>query len=166
MSGKNGTTLTPALSHRMGEGVSIADLVAQVELLSVRLGDLEMQLGALRGALLQPARGVAAADQQDYHRACEIADRVCEFFGYRRAAIFAKERTEPIVWARHLAWYLIEEELRLNNCQLGRLLGIEHSTIRHGVTKVRHRLQTDRKAMGHLRELTTNRHESTRMNDE
>lgn len=129
--------------------LSLASLQAEIE-------ELRAELGLLRAALKTDRVSLAVATERQLARPGmePIIERVCAYFGFRREVVFSKTREEPVVWARHVCWYLLKEQLSLNNCDMARLIGVDNGTIHHGVSKVRKRLETkDRKALAHLSEL-------------
>jgi chromosomal replication initiator protein len=62
---------------------------------------------------------------------------VCETYGVTLKELSGKTRTQNLVTPRHLAMYLLRQDLGLNLETIGQLLGgRDHTTIMHGIEKV------------------------------
>lgn len=73
-----------------------------------------------------------------------ILKMVCENFGVTLKDLQGKKRTQNLVVPRHLAMYLLRNDLDLNLETIGQLLGgRDHTTIMHGIDKVARTINTD-----------------------
>ena len=63
---------------------------------------------------------------------------VAKYFDYRNKDLTGKSRKADLVKARHVAMYLLREELGLQLTKVGELMGgRDHTTIMHGVDKIK-----------------------------
>lgn len=63
----------------------------------------------------------------------EIMESVSTYYGVRIDELKSKKRHSRIVRARHVALYLIREDLRLSLHECGALLNRDHSSVLHAV---------------------------------
>ena len=66
----------------------------------------------------------------------EIIESVSIYYGIRIDEIRSRKRHAQIVRARHVALYLIREDLRLSLHECGALIGRDHSSVLHAVNLV------------------------------
>ena len=66
----------------------------------------------------------------------EIIESVSTYYQIRIGEIKSRKRHARIVRARHVALYLIREDLRLSLHECGALLGRDHSSVLHAVNLV------------------------------
>ena len=73
-----------------------------------------------------------------------VLEEVGNRFSISPAALVGPSRKKDIVRARHVAMYLLHEELGLRDTQIGRLLGgRDHSTVINGVGRINHDIDVD-----------------------
>ena len=72
----------------------------------------------------------------------EILDLVIEDFGVSHIDIMSRRRTRNITVARQAAMYLCKNCTYQSLPQIGRFLNLDHTTILHGVSKTKHRMET------------------------
>jgi chromosomal replication initiator protein len=78
-----------------------------------------------------------------------IMEEVTRRFKVSNSDLVGTSRKKPIVRARHVAMYLLHEELGMKDTEIGRLLGgRDHSTIINAVGKVNYEINVD----AHLRQ--------------
>ncbi len=78
-----------------------------------------------------------------------IMEEVTRRFKVSNSDLVGASRKKPIVRARHVAMYLLHEELGMKDTEIGRLLGgRDHSTIINAVGKVNYEINVD----AHLRQ--------------
>lgn len=71
-------------------------------------------------------------------RPIKVISVVAKYFDYRNKDLTGKSRKADLVTARHVAMYLLREELGLQLIRIGELMGgRDHTTIMHGVDKIR-----------------------------
>lgn len=68
----------------------------------------------------------------------EIIESVSIYYGIRIDEIRSRKRHAQIVRARHVALYLLREDLRLSLHECGALIGRDHSSVLHAVNLVQH----------------------------
>ncbi len=66
----------------------------------------------------------------------EIIESVSIYYGIRIDEIRSRKRHAQIVRARHVALYLLREDLRLSLHECGALIGRDHSSVLHAVNLV------------------------------
>ncbi|MFY9484484.1 MAG: chromosomal replication initiator protein DnaA [Patescibacteria group bacterium] len=88
-----------------------------------------------------------------------VVEAICRFFGVSREDLMGKKRSKELVYPRHIAMYLLRNEVNMSYPQIGNLLGDrDHTTIMHGFGVINRgisqsdTLQTE---ITHLKELIT-----------
>ena len=72
-----------------------------------------------------------------------IIDAICDFYSVKSTQIRGERRNSFLVRPRHMCMYLLKQETRLTYIEIGNLLGgRDHTTVMHGVDKVRLLLET------------------------
>jgi chromosomal replication initiator protein len=73
-----------------------------------------------------------------------IVQSVAAYYGLATEVLQSKRRDKPLTIARHLAMYLLREELQCSWTQIGKELGgRDHSTVLHGYQKITNDINTD-----------------------
>ena len=73
-----------------------------------------------------------------------IMSEVSAWFKVSKGDLIGRSRKKEIVRARHVAMYLLHEELRMKDTEIGRLMGgRDHSTVISAVGKLNHQLSLD-----------------------
>jgi len=73
-----------------------------------------------------------------------IVQSVAAYYGLSTEVLQSKRRDKPLTIARHLAMYLLREELQCSWTQIGHELGgRDHSTVLHGYQKITNDINTD-----------------------
>lgn len=68
----------------------------------------------------------------------DVINAVCNYFDIKPTQLKGTKRTAGLVRARHICMYLLKEELRLTYSEIGNVLGgRDHTTVMHGVEKMR-----------------------------
>ncbi len=71
-------------------------------------------------------------------------DAVCDIYGVELADMLSPSRLKPVVTARQVACYIIKDRVTdLSYPAIGRLFGRDHTTIMHGVARIRDRIAQD-----------------------
>ncbi len=69
---------------------------------------------------------------------------VCERYGIKPSQLKGTRRDSSLVRARHLCMYILKEDLKSTLVDVGNLLGgRDHTTIMHGVSKIRNLIEND-----------------------
>lgn len=75
----------------------------------------------------------------------QVLSTLCSFFNITLKDLVGPKRQKELVLPRHLAMYLLSEELRLTVEKIGQVLGgRDHTTVMHGRDKMKHLINTDR----------------------
>lgn len=83
----------------------------------------------------------------------DITQAVCAHYGIKMAALAGPSRIPKLVEARWVAALLMRDLLKYSYARAGALLNRDHSTIWHGITRIRARIQCDRALAGRLADL-------------
>ncbi|MBI3961649.1 MAG: chromosomal replication initiator protein DnaA, partial [Deinococcus sp.] len=89
----------------------------------------------------------------------QIGQLVAEHYGVRVADLRDKSRTKEVVVPRQVAMYLIRETTGCSLPEIGQYFGRDHTTVLHGIVKIRSQLAADHelaKAVATLRGLLGN----------
>ena len=70
-------------------------------------------------------------------KAKEIIKKTCEYYDVNEKLMFKKLRSKEVVWARHIAMYIIKNELKLTHTDMGVLFKKERTTVIHGIEKIK-----------------------------
>lgn len=73
-----------------------------------------------------------------------LLSTICSYFGLTNKDLIGPKRQKELVLPRHIAMYLLSEELKLTVVKIGEILGgRDHTTIMHGRDKIRNLINTD-----------------------
>ena len=79
----------------------------------------------------------------------DVINFVCEYYRIKSTQLKGPKRDASLVKARHIAMYILKQDLKLTHKDIGGLLGgRDHTTIMHGVEKI----EKDVKSKGELTE--------------
>ncbi len=82
--------------------------------------------------------GGVVEEKSGHIHAEDIIKSVCEYYNVKSTQLKGPKRDAGLVKARQVAMYLLKEQLRLTQVEIGNLLGgRDHTTIMHGVDKIR-----------------------------
>lgn len=74
-----------------------------------------------------------------------VLSKICDFFNLNLKDLTGPKRQKELVLPRHIAMYILSEELKLTVAGIGKLLGgRDHTTVMHGRDKVRGLILRDR----------------------
>ena len=80
--------------------------------------------------------------ERKYVKPKEVVETVASYFNLRPAVLRGARRTKDLVWARHIAMYLLRIDLRVPLEEVGIHLGKrDHSTVMHAVEKIQANMQ-------------------------
>ena len=71
------------------------------------------------------------------------AQAVAKAFEVDADDILGRRRTEPLVFARQTAYWLIKQGMGYSFCHTGRMFGRDHGGIMYGINKVTQELELD-----------------------
>lgn len=75
----------------------------------------------------------------------QVLSTVCSFFNIALKDLTGPKRQKELVLPRHIAMYILSEELRLTVERIGEILGgRDHTTVMHGRDKMKKLINTDR----------------------
>lgn len=63
----------------------------------------------------------------------EIAAEVAEEYGVSAEEILSKDRKDPLAEARQVVMFIMHERCGCSYSLIARIMGLDHTTIRHGV---------------------------------
>ncbi len=90
-------------------------------------------------------------------RPIKVISVVAKYFDYRNKDLTGKSRKADLVKARHVAMYLLREELGLQLIKVGELMGgRDHTTIMHGVNKIKGEIEVDKEVRNKVMNLKHN----------
>ena len=72
----------------------------------------------------------------------------CEKVGVSVEDIKGRNRREVVVAARHVWWYHLHIEYGYNHCEISRMSDRDHSTVHHGIHRVRDLIRLKDKFIG------------------
>ena len=94
-------------------------------------------------------------DKATLAAAVEIQKLVADHFSVPLKLMLSRRRSEWIVWPRHLAMYLIQQRLGLNNTATAQLFNRCHQDIHHARGAVEARLASNGRFRHDLSEVVT-----------
>lgn len=81
--------------------------------------------------------GLITPVQQRTYSMDTVLSLLAEHFGINLADLIGKKRTKELVYPRHVAMYILKEELNMSFPQIGREMGgKDHTTVMHGCNKI------------------------------
>lgn len=88
--------------------------------------------------IVKKVMGGVVEEKSGHIHAEDIIKSVCEYYNVKSTQLKGPRRDAGLVRARQVAMYLLKEQLRLTQVEIGNLLGgRDHTTIMHGVDKIR-----------------------------
>lgn len=102
--------------------------------------------GLIDEALVKKTMGMEAENEmRKPPRPIKVISVVAKYFDYRNKDLTGKSRKAELVRARHIAMYLLREELGIQLIKVGELMGgRDHTTVMHGVDKVKEGIEKDK----------------------
>lgn len=84
----------------------------------------------------------------------KILDTICAFFNLNLKDLTGPKRQKELVLPRHMAMYILSEELNMTVEKIGQLLGgRDHTTVMHGRDKIKRLISSDREVQKLLIEI-------------
>lgn len=83
-----------------------------------------------------------------------IVDAVCEYYDVDRASLLSQQQHPAIARPRQVAMHLAKVMATKNVTAIGRVIGRDHSTVRHGITVTRERMAADEQLRNDVRMIT------------
>ncbi len=81
----------------------------------------------------------------------DVINTICDFFSIKPTQLKGTKRDAILVRPRHMCMYLLKEEAGLTFVEIGNLLGgRDHTTVMHGVEKVKTLLSKEEKVKGEM----------------
>jgi len=81
----------------------------------------------------------------------DIIASICSYYNIKQTQLKGSKRDASIVTSRHMCMYLLKEEVKMSYMEIGNILGgRDHTTVMHGVEKVRKMLETNTKTSEEL----------------
>lgn len=96
-------------------------------------------------------------ERQKPPRPIKVISVVAKYFDYRNKDLTGKSRKADLVTARHVAMYLLREELGLQLIKVGELMGgRDHTTVMHGVDKIKGEIEVNKEVRNKIMNLKHN----------
>ncbi|BDA77071.1 chromosomal replication initiator protein DnaA [Leptospira kobayashii] len=73
----------------------------------------------------------------------QVIDLICERMSVARKDLLGKSRKADYILPRHLSMLLLHEILGLPKSQIGRIFSAQHTTVIHGINKIKERFNED-----------------------
>ena len=90
-------------------------------------------------------------ERESVLRPDSIIDTICSFYNIKQTQLKGDKRNSYLVGPRHICMFLLKEEAGLAYVEIGNLLGgRDHSTVIHGVEKIRKNLENSDKIRGEI----------------
>ena len=100
--------------------------------------------GELTGEVVREFFGIEKERRIQRVRPNSIVAKTAQYYEYKTGELAGKSRRAPLVHARHIAMYLIKDELAMPFAQIGEIFGgRDHTTVMHGVEKVEKSIQAN-----------------------
>lgn len=102
--------------------------------------------GEITASLVSEQLGTMTERRTQHLRPQTVISKTAHYFEYKTSDLTGKSRKAPLTTARHVAMYLLYQELGVPYEQIGELLGRrDHTTAMHGVQKIVNLIQADPK---------------------
>lgn len=137
---KLGLKLTPELAKRAAEKITdsralegfllrLMSYISSINATTITFDHIDKSLGKMR------------EEKQNIHPD-DVVNAVCNHFNIKTTQIKGSRRDASLVKPRHICMFLLKEEFGLTFVEIGNLLGgRDHTTVMHGVDKIREQLQ-------------------------
>lgn len=120
----------------------------------------DLRGGSITGELVREFFGVEKERRTQRIRPNSIVAKTAQYYSYKSSDLTGKSRKAPLVSARHVAMYLMKDELDMPFEQIGELFGgRDHTTVMHAVDKIGENVKGDielAKQVADVRTLLTN----------
>lgn len=117
----------------------------ELEGLFVRLvNEASLRDGVMSVELVEKVVGVAAKKESARMRPIQVISMVAKQFELKNKDIVGKSRKAELVLPRHIAIYLLRDDLKLQLTKIGELMGgRDHTTIMHAADKIKHEVEVN-----------------------
>lgn len=100
--------------------------------------------GIIDSVLVEKVLGVATKKEATRMRPLQIISLVAKQFDLKNKDIVGKSRKADLVLARHIAIYLLRDDLNMGLVKIGELFGgRDHTTIMHAAEKIKQEIEID-----------------------
>lgn len=105
--------------------------------------------------LAQKAFGGAEKEKNQHVHPDDVINYVCEYYRIKPTQLKGPKRDASLVKARHVAMFILKNDLKLTLKDIGGLLGgRDHTTIMHGVEKVERNVNNKDSVLGDIKGIT------------
>lgn len=133
--------LSPQLAQLAAERIS--DTRALEGFLLRLLTEMSTNKIDLSEGLILRLLGDKAREDASSFRPDDVIGSICSYYGIKSTQIKGAKRDASLVLPRHICMYILKEEAGLSFVEVGNLLGgRDHTTVIHGVEKIKHLLST------------------------
>ncbi len=149
---KHGLPLTSALAQRAAEKITEP---RALEGFLLKLNTILSMSGAteITEAVIDKSLGNIREIRPTIHPD-DVIRVVCDMYSIKPTQLKGTRRDASLVKARHISMYILKEDLKVTLVDIGNLLGgRDHTTIMHGVSKIRTLLEEDSILRGELKQI-------------
>lgn len=108
------------------------------------MSEISTKDGQITPGLINRLLGDKAREDSLVIRPDDVIASVCSYYNVKPTQLKGSKRDASLVTSRHMCMYLLKVEVRLTYTEIGNLLGgRDHTTIMHGVEKIRKMLETN-----------------------
>ena len=108
------------------------------------INEASLSGGAVNQALVEKIVGVRQERENRKLRPIQLISLVAKHYDFKNKDLLGKSRKAELVEARHVAIYLLRDELGLQLTKVGELIGgRDHTTIMHAEEKIRREFETN-----------------------
>lgn len=117
----------------------------ELEGLFVRLiNEATLNQGVLSRELVEKVVGIKKEHEAKKPRPLQVISVVAKKFDFKNKELLGKSRKAELVLARHIAIYLLRDDLGLQLTKIGELMGgRDHTTIMHAADKIKDEVERD-----------------------
>lgn len=108
------------------------------------INEASLSGGLVNQALVEKIVGIKQERENRRLRPIQLISLVAKYFDFKNKDIVGKSRKAELVEARHVAIFLLRDELGLQLTKIGELMGgRDHTTIMHAEEKIRQEIETN-----------------------
>lgn len=110
------------------------------------MSEISTKPSPITPALIGKLLGDKMREDANIIRPDDIINAICSYYNIKQTQLKGTKRDASLVTARHVCMFLLKEEVGLPFVEIGNLLGgRDHTTVMHGVGKIRKLFETNTK---------------------
>lgn len=150
---KHNLNLTPELARRAAEKIVEPRALEGFLLKLITLLGME-NLGTIDERVIDRALGHSRDDRRPSIHPDDVIRAVCDYYDIKPTQLRGTRRDAFFVKPRHICMYLLKEDLKITLVEIGNLLGgRDHTTIMHGVEKIREQKEASPQIKNELKDI-------------